>query len=122
MTRARMASILRTDGEYRVLPSDSSLTAMLDKNVQTKQVGTEKVEVGDGERVRNVVYAIDERIIQDREDLAYTRPYSSMTASEKRRAVRCPECAQMRLIKDQWSSCLVCLRRVDKETALSQDR
>lgn len=111
MTRAEMSSLLFSTGETRALPSDSSLTAMLAKNLQIKQMGSDKVTTSQGERVKNVVYAIDEELIRTKEDLVFTRPYSTMTPSERRRAVRCPRCSQMRLIEDKWSTCLICERR-----------
>jgi DNA-directed RNA polymerase subunit RPC12/RpoP len=111
MTRLAVTSILLGSGEFRTLPNDSSLTAMLAKNLQVKQVGHEMVDAGEGLKTRQTIYAIDDEIIRDKEDLAYTRPYSSMTAIEKKAAVICPKCRQRRLIKDRWSDCLVCQRR-----------
>jgi DNA-directed RNA polymerase subunit RPC12/RpoP len=111
MTRLQMQSILLNGGEFRTLPNDSSLTAMLAKNLQVAQVGHEWVDAGEGIKTRQSVYAINEEIIHDREDLVYTRPFSTMSALEKSRACVCPSCKQRRIIKDRWASCLVCQRR-----------
>lgn len=111
MTRSAVASILLEEGNFRVMPSDASLSAMLAKNIQIIQTGTDKVDVGDGTMTINSVYAIDDSIIRDKEDLVFTRPYSSMTVIEKRNAIRCLGCKQMRLIQEDWSECLICQRR-----------
>ena len=83
MTRIEMASILLQEGEFRSLPNDSSLTAMLSKNLQIKQDGYEMVDVGNGIKTKNVVYAINSDIIREFDDLLYTRPYSTMTQKQK---------------------------------------
>jgi len=111
MTRSAVASILLQEGNFRVMPSDASLSAMLAKNIQIIQTGTDKVDVGDGTMTINSVYAIDDSIIKDEEDLVFTRPYSSMTVAEKNNAIRCLGCKQMRLIQEDWSECLICQRR-----------
>lgn len=111
MTRARMSSILHERGNYRSLPSDSSLTSLLAKNSQIVQVGTEKVDMGDGVKNKNIVYDIDREMIRSEEDLIYSRPYSSMSESEKKRATHCPSCRQKRLMKDRYDECLVCARK-----------
>lgn len=111
MTRMQMQNILLNSGEFRTLPNDSSLTAMLAKNLQIEQIGYELVDAGEGVRTRQTIYAIDVQIIQVEEDLIYTRPYSTMTVTEKKRAVVCPNCRQRRLIKERWADCLVCQRR-----------
>jgi hypothetical protein len=111
MTRIEMQGILLNSGEFRTLPNDSSLTAMLAKNLQVVQVGHEMIDAGEGVRTRQTVYAINEEIIHDREDLVYTRPFSTMSALEKARACVCPSCKQRRIIQDKWAECLVCQRR-----------
>jgi hypothetical protein len=111
MTRSAVASILLEEGNFRVMPSDASLSAMLAKNIQIIQTGTDKVDVGDGTMTINSVYAIDDSIIRDKEDLVFTRPYSSMTVAEKKNAVMCLGCKQMRLIEEGWSECLICQRK-----------
>lgn len=111
MTRSAVASILLSEGNFRVMPSDASLSAMLAKNIQIVQTGTDKVDVGDGTMTTNSVYAIDSEIIRDHEDLKYTRPHSSMTISERRDSVVCPKCKQRRLMKEGWDCCLICQRR-----------
>ena len=111
MTRIEMASILLAEGEFRSLPNDSSLTAMLSKNLQIKEDGFEMVDVGNGVKTKNVVYAINDEIIHDKEDLLYTRPYSTMTQKQKKLSQRCISCGRLRLIKDKRTECLVCKRR-----------
>jgi len=111
MTRMQMQSILLNSGEFRTLPNDSSLTAMLAKNLQIAQVGHEMVDAGEGLKTKQTVYAIDDEIIREKQDLLFTRPFSTMSASEKQRATVCPSCRQKRIIKDRWSDCLVCRRR-----------
>lgn len=111
MTRSEMSSRLLSMNEFRILPNDSSLTAMLCKNAQIVIEGWEWVQVTDGVKVKNAVYKINDEIIKSREDLLYTLPVSSMTRSQKERAIVCPSCRQRRIIKDRWSDCLVCQRK-----------
>ena len=110
MTRQQVASILRESGEFRTLPNDSSLTAILCKNLQIKQVGYEMVEQIGGLKTKNAIYEINADLIKSEKDIVYTRPYSAMTTIERNNAKVCPKCRQMRLIEDRWSECLVCLR------------
>ena len=111
MTRIEVFSKLLSSGEFRTLPNESSLTAMLAKNLQIVQVGHEMVDTGAGVKTKQAVYAINEEIIQDEEDLVLTRPFSTMTTMEQSRACVCPSCKQRRIIKEKWSDCLVCQRR-----------
>ena len=111
MTRSEMSSRLLSMNEFRILPNDSSLTAMLCKNAQIVIEGWEWVQVTDGVKVKNAVYKINDEIIKSREDLLYTLPVSSMTRSQKERAIVCPSCRQRRIIKDRWSDCLTCQRK-----------
>ncbi len=111
MTRMAMQSILLNSGEFRTLPNDSSLTAMLAKNLQIVQVGYELLDSGEGVKTKQTIYAIDEEIIHDESDLIYTRPFSTMSALEQTRSTACPTCRQRRIIKDKWAECLVCQRR-----------
>ena len=111
MTRSEMSSRLLSMNEFRILPNDSSLTAMLCKNAQIVIEGWEWVQVTDGVKVKNAVYKINDEIIKSREDSLDTLPVSSMTRSQKERAIVCPSCRQRRIIKDRWSDCLVCQRK-----------
>jgi len=117
MTRSAVASILLSEGNFRVMPSDASLSAMLAKNIQIIQTGTTKVDVGDGTMTNNSVYAIDKEIIHCKADLLFTRPYSTMTKAQKTHAKRCPTCKQMRYMGDpslfpqEWDECIICQRR-----------
>ena len=116
MTRSAVASVLLNEGSFRVMPSDASLSAMLAKNIQIVQVGTDKVDMGDGTMTNNAVYAIDEEIIKCKTDLIFTRPYSTMTRNQKTLARRCPCCKQMRYMGDvsyqtPLDVCLICQRR-----------
>jgi hypothetical protein len=111
MTRSEMTSRLLSLQEFRILPNDSSLTAMLCKNAQIIMDGWEYVEVSNGVKVKNALYRIDDEIIKDREDLIFTLPVSSMTRSQRERASVCPKCRQRRIIEERWSNCLTCQRR-----------
>lgn len=111
MTRVEVFGRLLASGEFRTLPNESSLTAMLAKNLQIVQVGYEMVDSGGGLKTKQAVYAIDEEIIQGEEDLVFTRPFSTMTTMEQSRACVCPSCKQRRIIEERWSDCLVCQRR-----------
>lgn len=111
MTRSAVASILLNEGNFRVMPSDASLSAMLAKNIQIIQTGTDKVDVGDGTMTNNSIYAIDNEIIKTHDDLVHTRPYSTMTLAERRIASRCSVCKQMRVMAEDWVACLICQRR-----------
>tara|TARA_R110002167_G_scaffold116848_2_gene292315 strand:+ start:217 stop:630 length:414 start_codon:yes stop_codon:yes gene_type:complete len=110
MTRSAVASLLLGEGNFRVMPSDASLSAMLAKNIQIIQIGTDKVDIGNGTMTNNSIYAIDSEIIKEKSDLIFTRPYSSMTLAERKLASRCPTCKQMRFMEGMVG-CLICQRR-----------
>lgn len=111
MTRVEVFERLLASGEFRTLPNESSLTAMLAKNLQIVQVGYEMVDSGGGMKTKQAVYGINREFIQDEEDLLYSRPFSTMTTIEQSLACVCPSCKQRRIIKERWSDCLICQRR-----------
>lgn len=111
MTRAAVAERLHELGLFRDVPTESSLAALISKNAQIVSCGHEKIELSNGSVVRNMVFDIDRDLIQSKEDLTYTRPFSSMTNGEKEKSVRCVQCKQQRLMKDGWVKCLPCYRR-----------
>ncbi len=111
MTRARVCERLHELGMFREVPSESSLAALISKNTQVVSVGHTKIELSNGARVNNMVFDVDRELVKEERDLMLTRPYSSMTTVERKCAVRCPECRQMRIIEEKFGSCLICLRR-----------
>ena len=111
MTRVEVFSKLLASGEFRTLPNESSLTAMLAKNLQIVQEGYEMVDTGTGIKTKQAVYSINREIIKEEEDLLYSRPFSTMSTIEQGLASLCPSCRQRRIIEERWSDCLVCRRR-----------
>lgn len=111
MTRVEVFAKLLSSGEFRTLPNESSLTAMLAKNLQIVQRGFEMVDTGTGIKTKQAIYAINDEIIEEEEDLLYSRPFSTMTKMEQSLATPCPSCRQRRITKERWNDCLVCQRR-----------
>tara|TARA_B110000858_G_scaffold197885_1_gene261328 strand:- start:7194 stop:7613 length:420 start_codon:yes stop_codon:yes gene_type:complete len=110
MTRLRMSALLKKSGEFRGLPNNTALTAMLAKNAQVVQVGHEMVDAGEGVKTKQTIYAIHPHI-KEKEDLTFTRPFSTMTTIERNLAVVCRTCSQKRIIQNKWASCLSCQRK-----------
>lgn len=110
MTRIQVGEALMSEGMFREMPSDSSLTALISKNAQVIQVGVTKVELHNGATVRNMVFDVDRNLIRHEDDLLFTRPFSSMTPNQKRMASLCSVCRQRRIITE-GTVCLTCERR-----------
>lgn len=110
MTRVQVAEALMSEGLFREMPSDSSLTALIAKNAQVVQVGSTKVELDNGAMVRNMVFDVDRDLILNEDDLLLTRPFSSMTPAQKRMCSICETCKQRRIMPER-ETCLTCERR-----------
>ena len=111
LSGVEISEMLHSNGLCREVPTERSLTAIVSKNTQIICVGKRKVELTNGLMAKNMMFDIDRGIIKEKGDLIYTRPFSSMTAGDKRRATRCFICKQMRIIED-GEKCVSCLRRV----------
>ena len=111
MTRVQVCEALLDAGLFRDMPSESSLAALISKNAQVVSVGLVGVELSNGSATKNMTFDIDRDMVRTESDLVYTRPFSSMSAKDKRQTVRCSECKQLRLIR-RGEVCLVCERKV----------
>ena len=110
LTRIQVCEQLHEEGLFREVPSESSLAALISKNTQVVSVGNEKIELSNGTFVRNMKFDVDRNLIKSEEDILLTMPYSSMTNRQKKDAVRCSSCKQLRLMPDM-QKCLICDRR-----------
>lgn len=109
MTRNQIADRLATIRGLREVPSETSLSSILAKNVQLRIVGSEVVERADGIKTKHSIFDINRDIIQSEDDIIYTRPPSCMTALEKKSVERC-SCGRYRIIPEGSDVCLHCIR------------
>lgn len=110
MSRNTLSALLEKERGLREVPSDTSLSSIMSKNVQLVQVGHEEVEKENGVKTRHAVFDINRDLIKCFDDIGFTRPPSCMTASEKRNSKRCNECGRHRIIADDSKMCLHCVR------------
>tara|TARA_Y100000004_G_scaffold41339_1_gene44993 strand:- start:247 stop:645 length:399 start_codon:yes stop_codon:yes gene_type:complete len=109
MTKEEMAEKLTTKKNVRTVPSPHSLSALLSKNPQIIAVGSEKVENAVGIKASHLVYDIDRNLIQNREEIVYTRSPTVMTPKQKKEAIMC-ECGRIRVFPPGYNKCLHCVR------------
>lgn len=109
MTKEEMAEKLTTKKNVRTVPSPHSLSALLSKNPQIVAVGSEKVENAVGIKASHLVYDIDRNLIQNREEIVYTRSPTVMTPKQKKEAIMC-ECGRIRVFPPGYNKCLHCVR------------
>ena len=109
MTRNELSSHLKSAWGGREVPSDTSLSSLLAKNVQIVSTGFELVEAIGGAKAKHMVFDINRQLIKTKEDIIYSRPVSCMTPSEKRIASRC-SCGRRRVFPPESDVCIHCLR------------
>ena len=109
MTRNQIADRLASIRGLREVPSETSLSSILAKNVQLCIIGTEVVERADGIKTKHSIFDINREIIKNEEDIIHTRPPSCMTAVEKKRVERC-SCGRHRIKPEGSDVCLHCIR------------
>ena len=111
LTRTEISDILAKRRGLREVPSDNRLSSILSKNVQGVSVGSAVVEKSNGIRTKHMVFDVDRDVIHNKTDLTYTRPLSSMTERERRKALRCEMCGRKRIFPPGGAMCLPCLRQ-----------
>ena len=111
-TREQVAYHLQNYKGVKNVPSPNSLSALMSKNPQVVIVGREKVEMTSGINTHHMVFDIDRKAIQTKDDLILTRTISVMTPSERRRAVQCMDCGRTRIMPDETvARCISCVRQ-----------
>ena len=108
MTRNELSSHLKSAWGGREVPSDTSLSSLLAKNVQVISTGFEMVESIGGAKAKHMVFVINRQLIKTKEDIIYSRPVSCMTPSEKRIAKRC-SCGKKRVFPPNSEVCIHCM-------------
>lgn len=110
LTRTQIAEELARVRSLREVPSDNSLSSVLAKNVQLESVGFAKVEKLNGNKTKHMIFDIKRELITTREEIEQTRPMSCMTASERRLALRCPQCGKHRILPEGSEICIHCIK------------
>jgi hypothetical protein len=109
-TREQVAEHLQTYKGVKNVPSPNSISALMSKNPQCVIVGRQKVEMTSGINTHHMLFDIDRKVIETKDDLIFTRPISVMTPSEKQKAVQCACCGRTRIMPTDEAKCLSCLR------------
>jgi len=110
-TREEVAELLQNYKGVKNVPSPNSLSALMSKNPQVVIVGKQKVEMTLGINTHHMLFDIDREVIKTRDDLILTRPISVMTPSERRKAIQCSTCAKTRIMPEDETTCIACIRR-----------
>lgn len=111
MTRNELSSRLQKEVGLREIPSNTSLSSILAKNVQVVSLGFEDVELHSGSKAKHMVFALDSNLIREYEDILYSRPFSSMTTWEKNDSMRCAQCGRRRVFPPDSEVCIHCMRK-----------
>lgn len=109
MTKEGVAQKLTSEKNVRAVPSPHSLSALLSKNPQIITVGSELVENAVGVKAKHLVYDVNRELIQNRDDIVYTRSPTVMTPKQRDMAQQC-KCGKIRVFPTDVDSCLHCLR------------
>ena len=109
MTKEGVAQKLTSEKNVRAVPSPHSLAALLSKNPQIITVGSELVENAVGVKAKHLVYDVNRELIQNRDDIVYTRSPTVMTPKQRDMAQQC-KCGKIRVFPTDVDSCLHCLR------------
>ena len=109
MTKEGVAQKLTSEKNVRAVPSPHSLSALLSKNPQIITVGSELVENAVGVKAKHLVYDVNRELIQNRDDIVYTRSPTVMTPKQRDMAQQC-KCGKIRVFPTNVDSCLHCLR------------
>ncbi len=108
-TKEKMAALLNEKKSIRSVPSPHTLSALLSKNPQVIAIGEEEVENVIGIKAKHLIYDINRDLIQNKEDIIYTRTPTVMTPAQKKIAKRC-ECGRNRVFPKGYDKCLICVR------------
>ena len=115
MVKEGVAQLLAENKTIRTVPSPHSLSSLLCKNVQVRQVGREKVENAIGNQSYHAIYDIDRFLIRSEDNIIQTRTTTVMTPAEKKRAKKCEPCGRVRVFPDNSTVCLHCIRESEAE-------
>ena len=113
MTRNELSSHLKSAWGGREVPSDTSLSSLLAKNVQVISTGFEMVESIGGAKAKHMIFDINRQLIKTKEDIIYSRPVSCMTPSEKKLATR-SACGRKRVFPPNAEVCIHCSSEIDR--------
>lgn len=113
ITRNELAALLHKNRGIREVPSDTSLSSLLSKNVQAESVGFAKVENIAGIKTKHMIFDVRRDLIKSKIDIVFTRPPSCMSARERALAVRCVGCGRNRIMSDDTLTCLNCIREAE---------
>jgi len=108
LTRNELSSLLHKSRGIREVPSDTSLSSLLSKNVQLISVGSVKVENIAGATTYHMSFDIDRDLIKTKDDILLTRPPSCMTGYQRKRAQRCSVCGRHRIFPKDSVVCFHC--------------
>lgn len=109
LTKEGVAEILAEKKSIRTIPSPHSLSSLLCKNTQIVSVGSEFVENLAGTKSKHLLYDVDRKLIQNLEEVVYSRSPTIMTPKQKREALKCV-CGRIRVFRRGDSKCLHCVR------------
>jgi hypothetical protein len=109
-TKEKMAALLNEKKSVRSIPSPHTLSALLSKNPQVVAIGEEYVENIVGIKAKHLIYDINRNLIQNKDDIIYTRTPTVMTPAQKKVAQRC-SCGRHRVFPKGLDHCLVCERQ-----------
>ena len=108
-TRNQLADLLLKERGIREIPSDTSLSSLLSKNVQVETVDNVRVENINGSITWHMAFDIRRDLITEKEHIIYTRPPSCMTGSQRKKTQRCPDCGRNRLFPPDSTVCFICV-------------
>lgn len=107
-TRNQLADLLLDKRGLREVPSDTSLSSLLSKNVQVESVGNVRVENINGTSTWHMAFDVRRDIITEEKHILYTRPPSCMTARERAKTTRCSNCGRSRVFPPDSDLCFLC--------------
>ena len=111
LTKEGVAEILGRQKSIRTIPSPHSLSSLLCKNTQIVSVGSEFVENLAGNKSKHLLYDVDRKLIQNSDEVVYSRSPTIMTPKQKAVAEKCG-CGRIRVFRRGDSQCLHCVRNV----------
>jgi len=111
LTKEEVTSRLRKHQSVNSVPSPNSLGALLSKNPQVIKVGQELVENLTGKRENRTQFDVNRVLIQEKSDILHTLPLNALLKREIGLVSKCPTCGRSRILRENESSCLHCLRQ-----------
>lgn len=111
LTKEGVAEILADKKSIRTIPSPHSLSSLLCKNTQIVSVGSEFVENLAGTKSKHLLYDVNRGLINNLEEVVYSRSPTIMTPRQKRDARKCG-CGRIRVFRRGDSKCIHCVREL----------